>query len=325
MFQRPRKFWVYLFVGTLFVLIILALLVVHYVRKQNFQNELGQYQNMADLHRGDRLTIVSPHLDDESLGMGGLMSEARRMGISVSVIFMTNGDGNRIGANLQFHTGYSTPKQYIQSGIDRQQEAYKALAALGVNKNNIYFLGLPDGGLSSLLLPKYQSTAYRSPETMLNHSTYSITYIKNLAYTGQAAQAALVQALKQTNPTRVFVTAITDHHPDHAASGKMVTKAIEDWGGTAPSLYYFMIHYPGFPQPGGINYNQVLLPPKNMARLDWQVIPLATVDLEHKIKAVKVYRSQTRIPELGGLMFSLIRQNELVLPASNLSPTPKTP
>jgi LmbE family N-acetylglucosaminyl deacetylase len=322
MLNCSRKSWVYLITGSIFVLILAFLLIAHYVHKQNFLNELSQYQDMATLKPGDRLTIVSPHLDDESLGIGGLMSEARRMGISVSVIFMTNGDGNRIGANLQFHTGYSTPKQYIQSGIDRQQEAYKALAALGVNKNNIYFLGLPDGGLSSLLLPKYLDTTYRSPETMLDHSTYSITYIKNLAYTGKAAQAALEEALKQTNPTRVFVTAIPDHHPDHAASGKMVTKAIQDWGNKAPALYYFMIHYPGFPQPGGVNYAQVLLPPKNMAKLAWQVIPLTSTDLEHKIAAVKVYRSQTRIPELGGLMFSLIRQNELVLPASILSPTP---
>jgi hypothetical protein len=43
----------------------------------------------------DRLLIISPHCDDETLGAGGTIAAARRQGLAVRVAFVTNGDGSR--------------------------------------------------------------------------------------------------------------------------------------------------------------------------------------------------------------------------------------
>jgi hypothetical protein len=45
----------------------------------------------------DRLLVIAPHCDDETLGAGGTIAQARRQGLAVRVVFMTNGDGSATG------------------------------------------------------------------------------------------------------------------------------------------------------------------------------------------------------------------------------------
>src|SRR5262249_38101626 len=43
--------------------------------------------------RGDRLLVLAPHCDDETLGVGASIAHAARVGARVRVILVTNGDG----------------------------------------------------------------------------------------------------------------------------------------------------------------------------------------------------------------------------------------
>lgn len=266
--------------------------------------QLSEYQTFAGLNANTRLTIVSPHLDDETLGVGGLIAEARSKGIPVSVIFMTNGDDNPIGADMQFRTGYPTPDQLIKSGEARQQEVLKALNVLGVQQKDIYFLGLPDRSLTTLLSPKYANTPYTAPGTLKNTSPYPLSYIPNLEYTGNTAEQALTQALQESNANLVLTTLSQDSHKDHQATATFVQRA------QPANLMYFLIHYHGFPNRDS---NQELLPPPNLKDKKWQVVELTPADVEAKRQAVDQYVSQLRIPELGGLMRSMVRNNELLV------------
>ena len=42
----------------------------------------------------DRLLVLAPHPDDESLAIGGLLRLARAVGASVRVIYLTSGENN---------------------------------------------------------------------------------------------------------------------------------------------------------------------------------------------------------------------------------------
>ena len=50
---------------------------------------------------GDKgLVVVAPHPDDESLGCGGLIAEARRLGRAVRLVVVTDGCGSHTHSAL---------------------------------------------------------------------------------------------------------------------------------------------------------------------------------------------------------------------------------
>ena len=60
-----------------------------------------------------RLLVLSPHCDDETLGVGGLISEASASRTPVTVAFLTNGDGFRVAAVRTFHKPVPTPLRAV--------------------------------------------------------------------------------------------------------------------------------------------------------------------------------------------------------------------
>lgn len=87
----------------------------------------------------ERLVVVAPHMDDESLGCGLLLAthadKAR-----AHVVFVTDGAQSPDGARW-------TTAEARDLVRTRQQEAMAALATFGVPAGNVDFLGLPDGSL----------------------------------------------------------------------------------------------------------------------------------------------------------------------------------
>lgn len=83
-----------------------------------------------------RILVLAPHPDDETLGCGGTIIQARRRGARVHVAFVTDGAASHPGAAV--------------AGLEqtRRQEALAACAALGVDAANVSFMDFPDGDLS---------------------------------------------------------------------------------------------------------------------------------------------------------------------------------
>lgn len=275
--------------------------------------DLNRYPVFAPLKLTDRITIISPHLDDETLGLGGLIAQAREQGVPVSVIFMTNGDDFPIAAQVEFHTGYATPAQLISFGQKRQQEAIQALSKLGVAPDTIYFLGLPDRGLTALLSARYAQQPFTSLGTQVSANPYPIAYQPNVPYTGDAARAVLTSAINLTRPTLIFATMPDDVHKDHQATYAFIQQVAPNLI-TQPQRFYYLIHYHGYPVPDWVDPSLPLLPPTRLANDPWQVIFLSPKAISQKQQAVEAYKTQTRIFQLGRLMRSLVRSNELVTP-----------
>lgn len=86
----------------------------------------------------ERLLIIAPHPDDETIMCGGTAALLAAEGTEVSVAFLTDGEGTR--------GGNSPPAQVAAA---RQQEARRACAVLGIRP--VRFLSLPDGDVASHL------------------------------------------------------------------------------------------------------------------------------------------------------------------------------
>ena len=76
--------------------------------------------------------ILAPHADDESLGCGGLIAEACAQGWPPVVAILTDGVGS--------HPNY--PPARLRAL--REQEAAVATGLLGLPRDRLHFLGLPD-------------------------------------------------------------------------------------------------------------------------------------------------------------------------------------
>ena len=86
----------------------------------------GQFSIETTLFDNQNVLIVVPHQDDDVNLMGGLIEQYARANSNISVVFTTNGDGDLANADI------------------RAAEAVEALAAMGVEKENIYYLGFGD-------------------------------------------------------------------------------------------------------------------------------------------------------------------------------------
>ncbi len=154
--------------------------------------------------------LIAPHPDDESLACGVILQEAIRRGAQVRVVYVTDGDNNPWPQRVLQRKWRLSAADRKGWGRLRRAEALAALRALGLSDSDAQFLGLPDQGLTSLLL--------RPNNTVL---------------------ARLAGQIACWNPTDILAPSPSDIHPDHNAVAIMLrlvltghapkTDAIKHW------------------------------------------------------------------------------------------------
>ena len=182
--------------------------------------------SVASLAASDqRVLIVAPHCDDETVGCGGMISRLVKDGVSVRVVVLTNGDGFKHPvSNVK-----QDPAGYIELGRMRQKESLAALERLGVPGFSVPFLGYPDGGLAMMWL-YFWDKPYTSRYTRCSSSPYEKTFHMNAPYTGRSLLSDLEVILKTYKPTTVYYPHPFDIHTDHWAANCFVTQALHDAG-----------------------------------------------------------------------------------------------
>jgi LmbE family N-acetylglucosaminyl deacetylase len=140
---------------------------------------------------GENLTghvwmFVSPHDDDLCIGAGLLMQAAVKAGVDVQPLIVTDGC-----------LGYCLGEHREDIVEIRRRETIRSFEMLGVNEDQITFLGFPDGGLTNFIGRRTAEPG--EPE-----------------FCGSTGlQNAFTHSLRELRPTRVFVPTRTDLHPDH--------------------------------------------------------------------------------------------------------------
>lgn len=139
--------------------------------------------------------VLAPHPDDETLGAGIVLQQARAAGAAVRVVFATAGEANpwpQRWIERRWHLGADDRQRW---GARRSAEARDALSRLGIDPAAAVFMGWPDGGILPLLIND-----------------------------GDRAIAQLASLLAAFRPTRVILPCIRDQHPDHSALN-LITRA----------------------------------------------------------------------------------------------------
>lgn len=134
-----------------------------------------------------RTVIVIPHPDDEALGCGGLLALLRQAGQEVAAVLVSDGT-------------MSHPHSQAFSPAARRELRYAelrhALAVLGVDENNVLYLGLPDSQVPS------EGPAFEQAATQL------------------------ADFISQQQASTVLTPWRRDPHPDHRATSQLTAAAL---------------------------------------------------------------------------------------------------
>lgn len=265
-------------------------------------------QTLPALTRHDRLLIVSPHPDDESLCCAGAMQQALRAGASVAVVWLTSGDGFEVDAMVVERSLRPRARGLESLARMRMEEARKAMGVLGVPPQRQYFLGYPDRGVSHLLIDHY-SVPFRSRYTGASAVPYSDALSPGAPYTGQALMQDFMSVLDREQPTLVLASSTQDTHPDHRGSGQLAARAMEARGHGERVRYWIVHGGERWPHPQGLRPTLEQTPSPRGVGMPWAVLALSAGDVAVKESAILQYRSQFRV--MARKLQSYVRRTEL--------------
>jgi LmbE family N-acetylglucosaminyl deacetylase len=171
--------------------------------------------NAPSFDSSSRLILVAPHPDDESLACSVILQRATRAGARVRVIYATDGDNNPWPQRVVQRKWRLTEFDCARWGQLRRQEAMNALEVLGVDHSDVAFLGLPDQGLTNLLLSGCDQTVAR-----------------------------FAHCITEWAPTDILGPDLSDTHPDHSALAVMLRVVLEKLPPPirCRSIWNFLVH-----------------------------------------------------------------------------------
>ncbi len=323
---RPRRKKA-LFAGGALACVLTPFLVLQLVLyRANLATARESFAKAPTLRATDRLLVLAPHCDDETLGAGGTIAEARRRGIPVRLVFLTNGDGSR-STQIAVDARELRNNSFQELAKLRQNEAVKAANALGVSEKEIVFLGYPDGGTKELWLRHWtRDNLYRSPYTKADHAPYANTRTRKAPYCGAQVLRDVKGVITDFRPTVVITTHPADTHPDHQAAYEFVRTAMEQLQGDKTSrwaveihLFTFLIHHGVWPAPYGYHPQAALAPPAVLMKTGsiWMQEELDSASRKAKKSALECYPSQLAFTPR--YLRSFLRRNELfaIVPVQN--------
>jgi len=262
----------------------------------------------AEAKEPQRVLVIAPHPDDEVLGTGGVIQKHLKRGDTIKIVMMTNGDGQRVNP-------FASHKYFLELGVRRQQETIKALQQLGLNADNIIFLGYPDRSLDKLWNEYWECEhLYASKYTRIDHSPYADSFTPQAPYCGLAVVRDLEQILEE-KPDIIYLPHPNDLHRDHWAANAFVVYAVEELKAqgrlNAAEMLTYLVHYGNWPLPQGRRLDLPLLPPDSLAILDteWKPVALEAEETWKKYKAILEHKSQVEL--IGENLMSFARANEL--------------
>ncbi|MCX6737589.1 MAG: PIG-L family deacetylase [Candidatus Parcubacteria bacterium] len=259
----------------------------------------------------DRILIVAPHPDDETLGMGGYIQRAKKGGAQVKVIYLTLGDHNEIAAWIDKKNPLLTPSKYRQLGEKRAQEAINGTSTLGLKREDLVFLGYPDSGTLKIWQSYWNGRSFLNPITATNKVPYEIAQTPKAAYNAKSIMSDLSQIIDGYKPTKVFAPMNLDSHPDHQAA-YLFTQAVVNVLWPKPQVYAYLVHQHYYPEPLRYAPYNYLVPPSDITEnyFNYANFNLTKAEEDIKYSALSKYNTQMRV---GHTLKSFIRQNEIFL------------
>jgi len=283
------------------------------VQKPDFSLEHDSAQ-LPTFKKNERVLIFAPHPDDESIACAGVIQKALKAGALVRIVYLTNGDHNELAfivyeKRITFRQG-----EFVYMGKVRQQESIKAMKYLGLDQNNLIFLGYPDYGTFEIFCKYWQTDKpFRDRLTRISSVPYSENPSYGAKYVGENILADLTKQILDYQPDKIFVSHPADVNVDHKTLYLFLQVALSDLESRIkrPEIYPYLVHCLGWPKPRHYHPERQLLPPDKFTSkdLNWLTSDLSPSELDKKYRSILFYKSQTQSSAF--YLFSFARKNEL--------------
>ena len=270
----------------------------------------AQLPDFPDLTEEDRVLVIAPHPDDESLCCGGLLKRAAQRGIAAKVAFVTNGDGSRTGQIFKtLREPLARDNDLFSIAQHRQIEALDALSKIGISETDAAFFGFPDGGLTAITQMRGDEI-YWAPTTRRNHVAYPRAYAPGARYLREVLFDLTAQLIREFQPTWLLTGHALDTHSDHAATYPLALESVRRANlKTAPRVAQYLVHFGIWPVPNGLHADLNIAPPAALRRAKWHSLNLQNDEIAAKLAAIECYQSQ--LVSLPRYLRAFVRRNEI--------------
>lgn len=271
------------------------------------------------LRPAERLLVIAPHPDDETLAAGGLIQRVLAGGGTARVVIATAGDGYVEAVTQATGKPAPTPADYLAYGALRLDEAAQAVRTLGTGLR-LDLWGFPDAGLEGLLAGHWQrGWPLRSVTTGQAQVPYRLLASRHTPYDGQDLLKLLLRVLRETRPSLVVFPDALDWHPDHHALGLFVPLALSRWPASAtqrPQRLAYLVHW-RHDWPAGADAAQPqdqqatpLYPPDDLPRRGQRRACLSLSPQEVQTKQAALRQHQTQQHAMGPFVAAFVRSTE---------------
>ncbi|WP_446810326.1 PIG-L deacetylase family protein [Methylomonas sp. 2BW1-5-20] len=280
-------------------------------------------EQTLEIGKGERLLVLAPHPDDESLSSAGLIQQVLQNGGSVRSTVVTSGDAY-VGA-VMLDSGKRNPSaaDYLDFGEKRLEESRRAANILGQGFVHLDLLGFSDGSIYSALVSHWRhNNPMRSEYTGFDHVPYREAEDRGFAQDGQDLLNELVAILQDTKPTIIAFPDVMENDSDHAGLGMFTLLAVHNWLSQNPAhrpqpkLLAYLIHWQNGWPPGS-NWGMAQdwsdqslplpadLPLRGHSRV---CVALSPEQINLKRTALAEYKTQQRI--MGDFLSAFVRRSE---------------
>jgi len=271
-------------------------------------------QELEPFKKGERILILAPHPDDESIACAGIIQRALKSGAKVKILYLTNGEHNEPAFIVYEKRLIIKQGGFIGMGQLRRKEAVKAAEILGLKEDDLVFLGYPDFGTFEIFSRYWQvKRPYKDMLTRISSVPYPNSLSYHASYKGESILSDIEKVILDYKPDKIFSSHPADVNGDHKTFYLFLQVALSDLEGRipAPKVYPYLVHFVGWPQSRHYHPEKGLMPPADFSRvkLFWSRADLSPEELQNKHSAILAHKSQTQTSAFYLLSFA--RRNEL--------------
>jgi LmbE family N-acetylglucosaminyl deacetylase len=169
--------------------------------------------------------VVCPHEDDEH-AYAGLIRAALEAGIPVRVVILTGGD---VGECERYYNKPCGPNEAREFGMVRMEESREALEHIGLLRDKVDILGLPDGGSGAIWSQHIKaSNPFLSVYLACDHAPYEHVLKPNLPYARDSVIATIEEIITDFRPALIALPHPDERHVDHRTTNWFVIKACQE-------------------------------------------------------------------------------------------------
>lgn len=181
---------------------------------------------------------------DDIKNVTGIVFRAMEKKSRVSLVLVTKGEAHRSDARRT-----DSPHEMGERRVD---ELIDFLRIIGVPRDNLFLMGVPDGGKTLPALRenffKVEGAPFCDPLFHTDRVRYHDAFKPDMPFYGEAILAALESILIMLQPHLILTHHPKDDHPDHRAVSFFVRKAVSRLNHRktlecAPPVYASLVYY----------------------------------------------------------------------------------